>query len=126
MTIQLQPNANLWNQIWFVSIPKSLEPLPRQVCPILLTSPVILTFLNFPSGFHFGKSGGEVIQKISTGLVVGGGQDAIVGSPKKCIIGEPQLHLFDVQSTYSLSFDLYTYIADDGNLSVWEHTGEIS
>jgi len=126
MTIQLQPNANLWNQIWFISIPKSLEPLPRQVCPILLTSPVILTFLNFPSGFHFGKSGGQVIQKISTGLVIGGGQDAVVGFPKKCIIGEPQLHLFSVQTTYSLSFDLYTYIADDGNLSVWEYTGGIN
>jgi hypothetical protein len=123
MTIQLQSNANFGNQVWFVSIPKSIEPLPRQVCPILLTSPVILTFLNFPSGFHFGKNGGQVIQKISTGLIVGGGQDAIVNFPKKCIIGEPQLHLFPVQSTYSLSFDLYTYIADDGNLSVWEYTG---
>jgi len=126
MVIQLQSNANFWNQIWFVSILKSLEPLPRQVCPILLTSPVILTFLNFPSGFHFGKSGGQIIQKISTGLTVGGGQDAIVGFPKKCIIGEPQLHLFGIQSTYSLSFDLYTYIADNGNLSVWEYTGEIN
>jgi len=126
MTIQLQSNANFWNQVWFIPITKGIEPLPRQVCPILLTSPVILTFLNFPSGFHFGKSGGQIIQKISTGLVVGGGQDAIVNFPKKCIIGEPQLHLFSVQSTYSLSFDLYTYIADDGNLSVWEYIGEIN
>jgi hypothetical protein len=124
--IELQANANLWNQVWFLTIPKTLEPLPRQICPILLTSPVILTFLNFSSGFHFGKSGGQINQKISTGLVVGGGQDAIVGFPKKCIIGESQLHLFNVQATYSLSFDLYTYIADNGNLAVWEYTGEIN
>lgn len=123
--IQLQPNANLWNQVGFVSISKTLDPLPRQICPVLLTSPVILTFLNFPSGFHFGRSGGQILQKISTGLVVGGGQDAIVSFPKKCIIGEPQLHLFNVQATYSLSFDLYTYVADTGNLAVWEYTGEI-
>jgi len=124
--INLQPNANLWNQVWFLTIPKTLNPLARQICPILFTSPVILTFLNFPSGFHVGKSGGQIIQKISTGLVVGGGQDAVVGFPKKCIVGEPQLHLFSVQATYSLSFDLYTYIADDGNLAVWEYTGEIN
>ena len=121
--IQLQPNANLWEQVWFVTIPKTLEPLPRQICPVLLTSPVILCFLNFPSGFHAGKSGGQLIQKISTGLTVGGGTDAIVGFPKKLIIGEPQLHLFNVQATYSLSFDLYTYIADNGNLVVWEYQG---
>lgn len=121
--IQLQPNANLWNQVWFVPIPKTVEPLPRQICPILLTSSVILTFLNFSSGFHSGRSGGQVIQKISTGLVVGGGQDAIVGFPKKCIVGEPQLHIWDVEATYSLSFDLYNYIADSGNLAVWEYQG---
>ncbi|MEG4266270.1 hypothetical protein QUA26_08520 [Microcoleus sp. Pol12A4] len=124
--IQLKPNANLWNQVWFVPITKTLDPFPRQVCPVLLTSPAILTFLNFPSGFHFGRSGGQILQKISTGLVVGGGQDAIVNFPKKCIIGEPQLHLFSMQATYSLSFDLYTYIADTGNLAVWEYTGEIN
>jgi hypothetical protein len=123
--IKLQPNANLWNQVWFLTIPKTLDPLPRQFCPILFTSPVILTFLNFSSGFHFGKTGGQIIQKISTGLV-GGGQDAIVGFPKKCIIGEPQLHLFSMQATYSLSFDLYTYIADSGSLAVWEYIGEIN
>lgn len=123
--IQLQPNANLWNQIWFVTIPKSVDPLPRQTCPVLLSSPVILCFLNFPSGFHSGKAGGQLVQKISTGLVVGGGQDAIVSFPKKLIIGEPQLHLFNIQATYSLSFDLYTYIADNGNLAVCEYTGEI-
>jgi hypothetical protein len=124
--IKLQPNANLWNQVWFLTIPKTLDPLPGQICPILFTSPVILTFLNFSGGFHFGKSGGQIIQKISTGLVVGGGQDAIVGFPKKCIIGEPQLHLFNIQTTYSLSFDLYTYIADNGSLAVWEYIGEIN
>lgn len=124
--IQLQPNANLWNQVWFVEIPKTLDPLPRLTCPVLLTSPIILTFLNFPSGFHFGKSGGQLVQKISSGLTVGGNADAIVGFPKKCIIGEPQLHIYNLQATYSLSFDLYNYIADDGSLAVWEYTGEIN
>ncbi|MEG4497584.1 hypothetical protein QUB05_05565 [Microcoleus sp. F10-C6] len=123
--IQLQANSNLWNQVWFVSIPKTLDPFPRQICPVLLSSPIILCFLNFPSGFHLGKSGGQLVQKISTGLVIGGGQDAIVSFPKKLIIGEPQLHIFNVKTTYSLSFDLYTYIADTGNLAIWEYSGQI-
>ena len=123
MALQLQSGANYWNQVWFMPIPRSISPLPRQTCPVLLSSPIVLCFLNFPSGFHVGRRGGQLIQKISTGLVVGGGQDALVGNPRKLIIGESQLHQFDAQTTYSLSFDLYNYIADEGNLAVWEYTG---
>lgn len=126
MPIQLQANANNWNQVWFLSLPATTEPYPRQTCPILLTSPVIIALLDFPSGFHTGRYGGRLIQHINSGLVVGGGQDATVGEPRRCVVGEPQLHTFDIQGTYSLVFDLYTYIANAGTLIIWEYTGELN
>ena len=124
--ISLDFSPNNWDLIWELQINQNEAAYPRQICPSILESPILLIQLNLVDGFHTKRLGGYLTQTIPVDLIGINFAGARTGSSKKVFVGETQIIIFDVLSNYNLSFDMLTRISSNGKLSVFEYTGEIT
>ncbi len=124
--IKINASADAWSLAWQLPIIQSADAFPRQVSSLLFQSPILLVKLELLGGFHSQRLAGYLNQRIDTGLIGAGIYGARAGRSKQIFVDELQIVLFEIESDYTLTFDLLTYIASDGNLTVWEYTGIIA
>jgi hypothetical protein len=100
------------------------SPIPEIVVPFLVDKFILAVSVNtdVPSGrkWHFA---GYVNQKISTGLVVGGGQDAVTVRGRPLFLDQINLILFQkISTSYGVSIRVPKWFTRAG-VTVWEYTG---
>lgn len=123
--IGLTTGSDNWVPIWQLPIVQSADVFPRQYCPLVIQSPVVLLKLELLGGFHSHRLGGYLNQHIDTGTLGTGSRGARVGVGKKIFVDELQIIIFEIAATSVLSFDLLTRVASNGLLTVFEYDGII-
>ncbi|MCC3532568.1 MAG: hypothetical protein JGK21_31350 [Microcoleus sp. PH2017_22_RUC_O_B] len=126
MTIAINAAADNWQTVWQLSIVQQTTLYPRQYCPVLIQSSIIMLKLELLGGFFTGRLGGYLNQHIDTGIIGSGVTGARVGSGKKVFVDELQIILFEIEGDSVISFDMLARIASNGVLTVFEYTGEIN
>jgi hypothetical protein len=127
-------NSSNWEVIHYQSVSAVLlpkegggyKPLPIPEISIALLLDVfvlgILVSTNVPEGREW-KFAGYVNQRVSTGIVIGGIQDASFNKRQPLFLDKINLIVFPPISTnYSISIQVPDWFGD-ANLTVWRYTG---
>lgn len=100
------------------------DPIPEIVVPVLLDKFILAVSVDtdVPSGSIW-RFAGYLNQKISTGLVIGGGQDATIIKGQPLFLDQINLVLFQKISTnYAVSIKVPRWFPR-ASITVWEYTG---
>lgn len=100
------------------------DPIPEIVVPVLLDKFILAVSVDtdVPSGSMW-RFAGYLNQKISTGLVIGGGQDATIIKGQPLFLDQINLVLFQKISTnYAVSIKVPRWFPR-ASITVWEYTG---
>ncbi|MBD2569690.1 hypothetical protein [Anabaena lutea] len=131
--VELSNNAN-WESIYTTSVTGAVlyteegkpvpVPIPPVDIPFLLESFIfaisVATTVPEDATWRFA---GYVNQKISTGVVLGGSQDATFNKSQALFLDQNNLVMFPkVSATYSLSINLPRWFLD-AQIIVWRYTG---
>lgn len=101
-----------------------INPIPEIVVPVLLDKFILAVSVDtdVPEGSTW-RFAGYLNQKISTGLVVGGNQDATIIKSQPLFLGQINLILFQKISTdYSVSIKVPKWFPR-ASIAVYEYTG---
>lgn len=114
-----------WNIAWQASLDStSVNPLPRQYSPTILTSPIIAISVSATTEFWQNQAVGYVNQEIEIGLI---GLGFARSTARRTIFSnELTIINFPFDVNYRLSVDLFKNFAAIVMLSVYEYTGEIT
>ncbi|MDF0551694.1 hypothetical protein [Kamptonema sp. UHCC 0994] len=136
LVLDLQ-NPNNWESRWEFNVQASgqvfrsngealsWDPIPEQTCPLLLHNPFVAVYCESATKRNSWQFGGYLVQKFSTGLIVGGSPNAVTTNGRKVFFNRLQLlRLNDYTADYSLSFKP-PFWHRDIKLTVWEYTAEI-
>lgn len=127
-------NSAAWNLIYsenkVADTPPSASlnshyPIPIFEVPIQFSSPIFAIFIDSESAEERWKTAGWIRQKVRTGILGGGQNDAFL-SRKKVYLREINIIEFErVSSAYSVEINIPYWIRDV-NLSIYEYTGLIA
>ena len=131
--VELNNSAN-WQSIFStnivaVQVPMQngkylINPIPEIVVPFLVDKFILAVSVetDVPSESNW-RFAGYINQKISTGIVIGGGQDATNVKGKALFLDQINLILFDKISTnYAVSVKVPKWFPR-ASVTVWEYTG---
>lgn len=103
---------------------KLIDPIPSIEIPLLFESFILAVSIttSIPQGSVW-EFGGRIYQRISTGLVLGGSQDAARVISKAIYLNQITLLIFEkISSTYSLAYSPPSWFESVG-LRIWTYTG---
>jgi len=114
-----------WVIAWQVVLDStSVNPLPRQYSPTILTSPIIAVGATAVAQYWQNQAIGYVNQEIEIGLI---GLGFARSTAKRTIFSnELTIVNFPFNVNYRLSVDLFKTLATSVTLSVYEYTGAIT
>ena len=127
-------NSNNWESIYSTSVAAVQvpiqngtylsSPIPEIVVPLLLETFILAVSVttNVPENSSW-RFAGYCNQKISTGLVVGGGQDATTVKGQPLFLEQINLILFNkISTSYSISVKVPKWFTS-AQLIIWQYTG---
>ena len=132
LVLDLNTSTN-WIPIWSAELSilsstpeiNKLNPFPKIQVPFLVSSPIVAIYADHPDleqSWHFG---GNIIQKIQTGITVGGSPDSSAGW-KKFFLREINLIFFErIATTYAIELQIPWWIRNL-NVQLWGYGGTIS
>jgi len=114
-----------WVIAWQVVLDStSVNPLPRQYSPTILTSPIIAVGATAVAQYWQNQAIGYVNQEIEIGLI---GLNFARSTAKRTIFSnELTIVNFPFNVDYRLSVDLFKTLATSVTFSVYEYTGAIT
>jgi len=130
LVLQLSNSEN-WESIYneshvaqrVATAPERYYPIPEVVLPFLLERHILAVSVFSNNAKPYWHYAGTMSQRISLGLVVGGGPDADSVSKRKIWLNQTQLIIFPkLTSTYSVAFKA-PYWFEDFTLTVWQYIG---
>ena len=131
--VDLSNSAN-WNLSWNNTFEveriggegSKYYPFPPIEMPVKLTSHVFAVLATSAKAGRNWKFAGFLNQRIQTGIVVGGSQDAEVIQARRFFLNRISVYLEPaLTSTFSLTFNI-PYWFQDISIFVWEYTGNRS
>lgn len=131
--VDLSNSAN-WNLAWNNTFEvqrtggegSRYYPFPPIEMPIALSSHIFAVLATSTKAGRNWKFAGFLNQRIQTGILVGGIQDAEVVQARRFFLNRISIYLEpELTSTYSLTFNI-PYWFQDITINVWEYTGERS
>jgi len=123
--IRFNTASENWVIAWQVVLDStSVNPLPRQYSPTILTSPIIAVGATAVAQYWQNQAIGYVNQEIEIGLI---GLGFARSTAKRTIFSnELTIVNFPFNVNYRLSVDLFKTLATSVTLSVYEYTGAIT
>ncbi|AFY48903.1 hypothetical protein Nos7524_3100 [Nostoc sp. PCC 7524] len=127
-------NSNNWESIYStniyaVSVPMQngtslISPIPEIVVPFVLDKFILAVSVDtdVPTNSVW-RFAGYINQKISTGIVIGGGQDATAVNGRSLFLDRVNLILFQkISTSYAVSIRVPRWFPRAG-VNVWQYTG---
>lgn len=123
--IKFNTDVGDWDIIWQVTLDStSVNPLPRQYSPVILTSPLIAVGVSTANQYWQNQAIGYVNQEIEIGLI---GLGFARSTARRTIFSnELTIINFPFNVNYRLSVDLFKSVATLVTLSIYEYIGEIT
>lgn len=101
-----------------------LVPIPPIIPPLILENYILAISIetDVPNNSTW-RFAGDLLQKINTGLVIGGGQDATFSRRQALFLNQINLVLFDrISTAYSLEIRVPPWFPR-AEVNLWEYTG---
>lgn len=126
-------DSTKWNLLWDTQVNSASAPNNRYYpiadieVPFLLSSQVIAVFASSETARPHWKSAGFINQKIRTGILVGGNNDARYNGSQRLLLGQInvlEIPVIAIEPEYSIRISIHPW-HEDIYLQLWEFTGDV-